>query len=199
MENEVWKDIAGWEGLYQVSSCSRVRSLDWYQTRYSRNGKEYLQLHKGRILKTRLNPHGYPYVNLYKDGKMTSKTLHRLVANAFIPNPDSLPCINHKDENPSNPSISNLEWCTLSYNVNYGNAIEKQKETFKRRNGNCKKVLCVETGEIFRSGREAAVFAGVTPQTVCHALRHKCRCKRAGGYTFVYVNDDKEAKNDQKI
>ena len=74
---EVWKDIEGFEGLYQVSSYSRVRSLDWYQTRYSRNGKEYLQLHKGRILKTRLNPKGYPYVNLYKDGVMTSKTLHR--------------------------------------------------------------------------------------------------------------------------
>lgn len=191
---EVWKDIEGFEGLYQVSNKSRVRSLDWYQTRYSRNGKEYLALHKGRILKTRLNPKGYPYVNLYKDGVMTSKTLHRLVAVAFIPNPDNLPCINHKDENPANPSISNLEWCTLSYNVNYGTAIERQIEAFKRNGGNCKKVLCVETGEIFRSGREAADFAGVTPQAVCMALNHRNRCKKAGGYTWRYVDEqEKEA------
>lgn len=193
MEEE-WRDIQGFEGLYQVSNHSRVRSLDWYQTRYSRNGKEYLALHKGRILKPRLNNKGYPYVNLYKDGVMTSKVLHRLVAIAFIPNPNNLPCINHKDENPSNPSISNLEWCTISYNVNYGTAIERQVEAFKRNDRNCKKVLCVETGEIFRSGRDAADFAGVTPQTLNMALRHKHRCKRAGGYTFVYVDDNKEDK-----
>ena len=189
---EVWKDIEGFEGLYQVSNKSRVRSLDWYQTRYSRNGKEYLQLHKGRILKTRLNPSGYPYVNLYKDGVMISKTLHRLVAIAFIPNPDNLPFINHKDENPANPSISNLEWCTPSYNVNYGTAIERQVEAFKINGGNSKKVLCVETGEIFRSGREAADFAGVTPQAVCMALKHRNRCKKAGGYTWRYVDEQEK-------
>lgn len=192
---EIWKPIENYEGLYEVSNHSRVRSLDWYQTRYSRNGKEYLTLHRGRILKTRLNPSGYPYVNLYKDGVMTSKVLHRLVAIAFIPNPDNLPCINHKDENPANPSISNLEWCTYSYNTRYGTGTKRQVEAFKRSGGNCKKVLCVETGEIFRSCREAADFAGVTPQAVNMALKHKNRCKRAGGYTFVYV-DDKEVCNE---
>lgn len=191
---EVWKDIEGFEGLYQVSNKSRVRSLDRYQLRYSINGKEYYTLHKGRVLKPRLNPSGYPYVNLYKDGVMISKTLHRLVAIAWIPNPDNLPFINHKDENPANPDINNLEWCTREYNTNYGTAIERQREAFKRNGGNCKKVLCVETGEVFRSGREAAKFAGVTPQCIFYAINHKNRCKKAGGYTWRYVDEqEKEA------
>lgn len=101
---EVWKDISGYEGLYQVSDKGRVKSLHY--------GKE-------RILK-QINLKWYNRACLSKDGKMNLFLVHRLVAEAFLPNPNNFNLINHKDENPSNNNIENLEWCNYEYNNNYG-------------------------------------------------------------------------------
>ena len=103
--NETWKDITGYEGLYQVSDLGHVRSL--------RNGKV-------RILKPGRNRSGHLIVGLCRNRKLRNFSLHRLVAKAFIPNPLNLPVINHRDENPANNVVDNLEWCTQKYNVNYG-------------------------------------------------------------------------------
>ena len=105
---EEFKDIKGYEGLYQVSSLGRVKSLGNNKTK------------KEKILKLIEHSQGYLIVNLYKEGKRKTIKIHRLVAEAFIDNPNNYPIINHKDENPSNNNVENLEWCNHKYNVNYG-------------------------------------------------------------------------------
>lgn len=125
---EVWKDIEGFEGRYQVSNLGRVKSLCYH------NGTNE------RILKQRNNLSGYPIVNLYKKGSNQGKlkTVHRLVAEQFIPNEKNFPMINHKDENPENNNADNLEWCDCRYNVLYSlklhpERIEKIREKQKRK------------------------------------------------------------------
>lgn len=113
---EIWKNIMGFNG-YQVSNIGRVRSLKTY-----------------KILKQTINNKGYKILGLSKRGKMSTFLVHRLVADAFIPNPNKLPCINHKDENPLNNCVSNLEWCDQKYNINYGSHTNRMIET-KRKNG----------------------------------------------------------------
>ena len=114
LPNEIWEDVRGYEGLYKVSSMGKVKSLKW--------GKE-------RILRPEKNNKGYLRVTLCKDGKNKRFYVHRLVAEAFIPNPNNLPCINHKDENPLNCNVENLEWCTQKENVNYGTRNERDAKT----------------------------------------------------------------------
>jgi hypothetical protein len=116
---EIWKDIEGFEGLYQVSSYGRVRSFD----RYDRMGR----VKRGTILAPCDNSRGYKYVCLCKDGSKKHEYIHRLVAMHFLINDRNCSQINHKDENKSNNNLSNLEWCTPSENINYGNAIHKIK------------------------------------------------------------------------
>lgn len=111
---EIWKDVVGYEGFYQVSNLGRVKSL------IDCNGK-YREL----ILKPNKNPLKYEIVTLSVNGVSKRKSLHRVVAEAFIPNPNNLPFINHKDEVPFNNRVDNLEWCNQSYNVNYGNRNKK--------------------------------------------------------------------------
>lgn len=127
--NETWKDITGYEGLYQVSDLGRVRSLKFGKVRI---------LNPGRIKS------GYLMVGLCRDGKVRNVRVHRLVAEAFIPNPSNCPVINHKDENPGNNVVDNLEWCTAKYNTNYGTCPARIAAKLKGRfvNGPCaKKVL----------------------------------------------------------
>jgi len=110
---EEWRDIKGFEGLYQVSNLGRVKSLPKYT--YS---KGYPQLRKERILNPRGTGRKRNYLAVkFIDGHQYK--VHRLVAEAFIPNPNNLPLINHKDENPLNNEVDNLEWCDNSYNVKY--------------------------------------------------------------------------------
>ena len=133
-ENEVWKDVKDYEGLYQVSDRGNVRSVD----RINHIGRRY----NGRILKPRYDKDGYLRVGLCKDGKMKSKYIHRLVAEAFIPNPNGFSQVNHKDENPSNNKLSNLEWCDAWYNSNYGTRNERISKKVRAVN--------IETGDIIR-------------------------------------------------
>lgn len=125
---EAWKDIAGYEGLYQVSNKGRVRGLD----RVNSAGANI----KGRSLSLNQKPDGYIQVNLFKDGKRKTYTVHRLVAEAFIPNPNNKPCVGHLDESRDNNQADNLYWCTHYENNNYGShnqkVIEKQINNPKR-------------------------------------------------------------------
>lgn len=112
---EVWKDIPGYEGLYQVSNRGNVRSLNWGNRGIIRN--LYLKKHN----------RGYRHVELTKNGQRKAFTVHRLVATVFIPNPNKHPSINHKDEDRTNNRVENLEWCTHSYNVRYSDARRSRK------------------------------------------------------------------------
>lgn len=120
LNNEVWRDIKGYEGLYKVSSLGRVRSLDRVVTRNS--GKV---LRKGKLLKPGKNKDGYFQVILSKAGKQKAARVNRLVALAFLSNPEDLPQVNHIDEDKSNNRVNNLEWCSREYNCNYGTRNEK--------------------------------------------------------------------------
>lgn len=113
---EFWKDIKGYEGFYQVSNLGRVKSLAKYQK--GNGGSIFWR--KETILKPANSGRGYLMVVLIKNKKRKSYILHRLVADAFIPNPYNLPQVNHKDENKTNNVVSNLEWCDNKYNSNYG-------------------------------------------------------------------------------
>lgn len=117
---EIWKDIINYEGLYQVSNLGNVKSMN-----YGRTGEI-------KLLKQSTNKQGYKSVHLFKNRKWKSYSVHRLVAMAFIPNPNNLPIINHKDENPSNNNINNLEWCTVTYNNTYGTARKRAGENISK-------------------------------------------------------------------
>lgn len=123
---EVWKDIEGFEGFYQVSTKGRVRSLDCTFPTKRADGTIYNHRVKGRMINPTDDTFGYRQVTLRKDHKKSvTFRVHRLVAEAFIPNPDNLPIINHKDESRDNNNVENLEWCDYKYNLNYGTCIER--------------------------------------------------------------------------
>ena len=144
-DREVWKDIAGYEGYYQVSNKGNVYSVE----RRDVMGREC----GGITLRPRPHRDGYLQVGLYKNGIVKNKSIHRLVLEAFIPNPKKLPEVNHKDENPSNNELSNLEWCDGRYNLNYGTRNERASQKLSKK----VKAINIETGEVltFNSVREA--------------------------------------------
>lgn len=120
---EEWKDIKGYEGLYQVSNEGRVRSLDRYV-----NGRNCQVLRKGRIRKFKIDKKGYLLVCLSISNIEKTYKVNRLVAEAFIENPDNLPCTNHKNCIPSDNRVENLEWCDYTYNNHYGGRIDKARQ-----------------------------------------------------------------------
>ena len=128
--NEVWRPVRDFEGLYEVSNLAQVRSVDRIVRGANAVSDSYETHRKGRILKPAMASNGYLFVVLCKDGKHTHATVHRLVAEAFMPNPDNLPEINHKDEDKTNNLPSNLEWCDRKYNVNYGTSIDRRAPKF---------------------------------------------------------------------
>lgn len=117
---EIWKDIPGYEGLYQVSNMGRVKRLEGYDA-----GGRYREEH---CLKPQVDGSNYLQVYLFKNGEGTLTLVHRLVAKAFIPNPDGKPTVNHLDENKHNNAAWNLEWATRKEQMNYGSAMESHKK-----------------------------------------------------------------------
>lgn len=134
LEGEIWKDIVGYEGLYQVSSFGRVKSLSrTIQCKNNRRCSPYTISVKEKIRKCYYDKKdGYGHVSLSNTGNSMRFPLHRLVALAFLENPNGYPVVNHKDENPSNNNVDNLEWCTYAYNNEYSNIYEKAYQTTRK-------------------------------------------------------------------
>lgn len=169
--NEIWKDIRGYEGLYQVSNLGKVKGLARVTCR---NHKI-----KERILKE--THYKYAQVSLWKEGKERKVYIHRLVALAFIENPNNFPEVNHKDENTFNNCVDNLEWCTSKYNANYGNRTEKCIG-FKR-----KPVIKVETGEVYISAAEASRLCNLNYCVLVNACNKRHGIKTCGGFHWEYI------------
>lgn len=174
---EEWRDIDGYEGYYQVSNYGRVKSLP----RKTRNGSCKYE----KILTPGNDKDGYKIVNLCKNtNKGKTYRVHKLVAKAFLENPDNLPEINHKDENPANNMLDNLEWCTSKYNHNYGTWREKRTG---KNNPRARKIRCIDTGEVFNTIKEASKAYSVGRTNIGECLSG--RTKTAGGYKWEYYKE----------
>lgn len=186
---EIWKDIRGFEGRYQVSNIGRVRSLDktWLTYNWKRQGLMECK-RKGKLLKPLNRSDGYYGVWLRDGLKKECRSIHRIVAETFIPNPCNLPQINHRDENKSNNRVDNLEWCTAKYNSNYGTRKDRIREY------NIKSVMTPiiqydMNGNVintFESLSEAERMSGISSVDIAGV----CKGRRASthGYVFKYRN-----------
>jgi len=175
---EEWKDIKGYEGLYQISNLGNVKSL-------SRKVKHYMGGEKKcneKILSPDINHHGYCRVTLFNKNKRRRIAVHRLVAEAFVENPNGYPEINHKDENPLNNTCSNLEWCTKGYNINYGTRNERASSHLR------KPVLQFGKDGSFIARYISCAEAGKQNNVQWRDISAVCLGKRkhAGGYRWKY-------------
>ena len=159
-ESEIWKDVVGYEGFYQVSNKGNVYSVERTRSLGRKRG--------GRILKPGYDKDGYLRVNLCKNGKQKTRFIHRLVAGAFVPNPNGYSEINHRDENKVNNYANNLEWCTREHNMNHGTLIERSSQARSKK----VKAINIKTGEVltFNSTREAG-RKGYSYENVAKACR----------------------------
>ena len=179
---EIWKDVVGYEGLYQVSNLGRIKSLP--RQKSNTNGAF---VYHGKVLTPMIDSRGYYFVRLFdKNHCARNRLLHRLVAQAFIPNPHNYPCINHKDENKKNPAADNLEWCTIKYNRNYGNAILKTK--IKCKGINSKPVLQYSlSGDFIKSFPSMTIACqeiGVSDG--CAGIVKSCKSKNLYAYGYYW-------------
>lgn len=187
---EIWKPIRGYDNIYEVSNLGRVRRI----ANIDKNN-EIIKLRKERIIKPFLRKDGYLSVSLSIHGKVEKKLLHRLVAEAFLQNPDNLPIINHKDEIRTNDNVDNLEWCTYSYNITYGNA--RVKWLSKVINGTKSKPVCQfdKDGNLIKeypSAHEAARQLNITVSGIISCCLNYKKYNKCGGYLWKYKNDLKD-------
>ena len=166
---EEWRDIKGYEGLYQVSNLGRVKSFKGVSE---------------RILKIGVDRYGYISINLFKNNKRKLCKVHRLVAEAFIPNQDNKPQVNHIDEVKTNNMVSNLEWVTAKENSNHGTRTEKMIKT----QGIKIRAIDIANGEWndYCSQRECARELGLAGSSINKCLKGKRR--HVGGYVFKYAD-----------
>lgn len=167
---EIWKDVVGYEGLYQVSNFGKIKSYDKWSDMPRGRGKQF---YPAKELSICTNDKGYLQVTLYKNRKGLNKTIHILVAKAFIPNPLGKPCVNHKDLNKANPHVDNLEWCTLSENSKHACDNGVMTGAFKT-GQNGVEVKCSVTGEIFKTIIEASKYSGVSAKRLAHMVSGRC-------------------------
>ena len=186
MEN--WKDIKGYEGFYYISDLGRVRSLE--RDVYSYRGTLINHMEE-KILVPNLNNNGYSCVKLCKNGKAKKEYIHRLVATAFIPNPENKPQINHKDEVKINNVVENLEWCSAQENVNYGTrtarAVQNRRSFKLENNPRAKAVFCVELNKTFDCAKRAEQELGIWGTSIIKVCKGKA--KTTGGFHWRYAND----------
>lgn len=161
---EIWKDIKGYDGKYQVSNLGNVKSMNYHRER------------KEKLLAPVEDAYGYLVVLLYKDGKKKNHKVHQLVAEAFLSNDDGSPSINHKDENKKNNCVTNLEFCSVGYNNRYSKAVPV--------------VQCDRDGKAIRvweSIKAASEGTKAKESNIGACCRGYGRVKTAGGYVWRYA------------
>ena len=166
MEVEICKPVVGYEGLYEISNKGRVRNTKRNKLVVDRTQRKYSK------------------VSLYKNGVHKDFLIHRLVAEAFIPNPDNLPCVNHRDENTKNNCAENLEWCTYKYNNNYGTHLEK----LSKNNMNNSK-LSKPVAQYTREGVLVAIYPSLgeaSRQNGFSSIFISCCCRKIKSYNTAY-------------
>jgi hypothetical protein len=175
MKNEIWKPVVGYEGKYEVSNTGRVRSLNYHRSGITKE------------LAPKVNKYGYHVVLLYKNGQRKDMSVHRLVAMAFIDNPNNFPQINHKNERKDDNHVENLEWCTQLYNANYGTRNTRamdNRHTGKFR----KKVIQLKNGKLVN---EYISLAEASRQTgIGYKMISRVACgerARTHGYEWSFV------------
>ena len=183
---EIWKDVVGYEGLYQVSNHGRVKSLEHFVP--SIGGA--IRKSPSKIL-TNCFDNNYYHVTLYKGGRKKIFLVHRLVAEAFIPNPNNLPQVNHKDGNKLNNNATNLEWCSAQDNILHAFATGLNTPHTTHYRG--VKAFLFDSGVFvgeYTSQHEAADILGLNVSHICSVLQG--RYKQTGGYYFEYNGKEKQ-------
>lgn len=183
---ERWADIPGYEGAYQVSDYGRVRSCDRYLN--AMHGSK--QFRKGILIKPIVMPNGYVIVGLNRDLKKTTKYIHRLVAESFLPNPQGLKEVNHKDEDKTNNRVDNLEWCTHLYNINYGSAKSRISVSHLSGGFGKKPIAQIKDGVVvkqFNSAADAERETGIDASAIRKVCLKRPRFKTAGGYEWINI------------
>ena len=186
MKQEHWKVIEEFPD-YEVSDKGRIRRLTPYKSTY-----------KGKIKKTYINNSGYEFVTLKKD-KLYSRTVHRLVAIAFLPKQDGCDEVNHKDENKLNNTVENLEWCTHKYNMNYGTLQERISEKLKKSIEYCTISIPVKTtiylldGNTYYDRNQVAEALKLSVQRICQMLQ------RGGNRHHTLIKSEKYVMKHRKI
>lgn len=197
---EIWKDINGYEGRYQVSNLGRVKSL----ARTDRNGHK----RKDKILKPHARPNGYLCVHLSKDMDAKWLSIHRLVAEAFVAHrPDGYDIVNHIDNNPANNAADNLEWATYKTNMQWAAKQGRMKPHLenlaKAQATHLTPVIAIsKTGEriYFSSQKEAGEKLGIASNHIGTACRKEYGYKTVGGYEWEYADEDRQkAQKPNKI
>lgn len=171
-ESIEWRDCAGYEGIYQVNRNGEVRSC---------------QKGKWHLLSVGVSRHGYRHVSFHKNGKRKNLRCNRLVAEAFIPNPYNLPYVNHKDENPSNDNVENLEWCTCEYNNNYGTLKDRQSKNNPKNRPVCMFDVDGTFIREFYNINDAAKFVDGAHTCILRCCNNKVFCYK--GYIWRYKED----------
>jgi len=164
---EIWKDIKGYEGLYKISNCGRVKSL-----------------RRNIIMKIALDNYNYYHINFQVNNISETIKIHRLVALNFIPNPDNKPQVNHIDGNKKNNHVSNLEWCTNQENSIHAHKIGLVKN---KNNNHLKKPIRITKGNFsktFDSMVDCSIYLNVSNKTISNNIKRNCKSK---GYTIELI------------
>lgn len=173
----MWKDVIGYEGLYKVNECGDIYSVPHLR----KNGIKGSYVSSPRIMKQRINRSGYSIIRLSKKGNVKDEFVHVIVAKTFLPNPNNLPCVNHKDENKLNNNVSNLEWCDNKYNQIYSfgkPVLENDKYGNKK---------------VYRSLSEFEEY-GIHYQYIQNAIKKHAEYK-GKSYSFISLNEYKKMKD----
>lgn len=166
---EIWADVFG-DKRYFISNYGNLKNS------------------KGYLIKLQNDKDGYKMYSFYLNGKKTTKKIHRLVAEKFVPNPYNYSCINHKDEDKTNNRFDNLEYCTVAYNNCYGSRIESRRKKIS------KPVICVELNIEFESATKAAKFVNRNKSCICACCNGKKQMKTSGGYHWKWKEKEKNEK-----
>lgn len=182
---EQWKEIKGYDGKYLISCYGRVKNT----------GSSFSPPHILKVYSPKIRS-SYWRVDLYYNRQRITRVLHRYVAEAFIPNPDNLPFVNHKDENKLNPCVSNLEWCTQKYNSNYGTFPERMRHMKLKRGLKTVYQYTIDGQYVasYPSSKQASAAMGLKSNNISEVCNAKYKRNTAKGFIWSYTTDEAEIR-----